>query len=123
MRRRRMRTLTRRNPSPRRSDAPGPRRTCVQCGAVREKAGLLRIAGKPGVGWTPDPGGKLPGRGIYLCPVGECVDRFAARIRTAKGGARWKMGAAGKELADRLTASRPGAQESRGGVDGQGSRS
>ena len=106
-----MRTLTRRNPSPRRSDTPGPRRTCVQCGAVREKAGLLRIAGKPGVGWTPDPGGKLPGRGIYLCPGGECVDRFAARIRTPKGGARWKMGVAGKELADRLDASRPDGRE------------
>jgi len=48
----------------------------------------------------------MQGRGIYLCPVGECVDRFAARIRTPKGGARWKLGAAGKELADRLTAVR-----------------
>ena len=76
----------------------------MQCGAVREKGRLLRIAGNPGVGWTPDPGGKLPGRGIYLCPVGECVDRFAARIRTPKGGARWKMGGAGGELADRLAA-------------------
>ena len=94
-----------------RSDASGPQRTCVQCGAVREKGGLFRIAGKPGVGWTPDPGGKLPGRGIYLCPVGECVDRFAARIRTPKGGARWKMGVAGKELADRLAASRHGGQK------------
>ena len=93
---------------PPRSSGSGPQRTCVQCGAVREKGGLLRIAGKPGIGWTPDPGGKLPGRGIYLCPVGECVDRFSARVRTPKGGARWKMGVAGKELADRLAASRHG---------------
>ena len=95
----------------RRSSATGPQRTCVQCGAVREKGVLLRIAGKPGTGWTPDPSGKLPGRGIYLCPVGECIDRFAARIRTPKGGARWKMGNAAGELADRLAASRPGGQE------------
>jgi len=104
-------TLMRRRTSPPRSSASGPQRTCVQCGAVREKGGLFRIAGKPGVGWAPDPGGKQPGRGIYLCPVGECVDRFAARIRTPKGGARWKMGVAGKELADRLVASRHGGQE------------
>ena len=101
----------RRGVPPRRVSASGPQRTCVQCGAVREKGGLLRIAEIPGVGWAPDPGGKLPGRGIYLCPVRECVDRFSARIRTPKGGARWKMGVAGKELADRLAASRRGGQE------------
>lgn len=101
----------RRRASSPRSSAPGPLRTCVQCGSVREKGGLLRIAGKPGLGWVPDPGGTLPGRGIYLCPAGECVVRFAARIRTPKGGARWKMGVAGKELADRLDASRRGGQD------------
>jgi len=95
----------------RKSSARGPQRTCVQCGAVREKGGLLRIAGKPGMGWEPDPGRKLPGRGIYLCSAGECVERFAARIRTPKGGARWKMGVGGTELADRLVASRQGGQE------------
>ncbi|HEU4949279.1 MAG TPA: DUF448 domain-containing protein, partial [Candidatus Deferrimicrobiaceae bacterium] len=57
-------------------------------------------------GWAPDPAGTLPGRGIYLCRDGECVERFAARIRTAKGGARWKMCVAGTELAERLAASR-----------------
>ena len=108
---RRARMPERRRATPPRSSAPGPQRTCVQCGGVREKGGLLRIAGKPGVGWAPDPGGTLPGRGIYLCPAGECVDRFSARIRTPKGGARWKMGAAGKELADRLAESRHGGQE------------
>ena len=99
-------TLTRRAPVHRRSSGPGPQRTCVQCGAVREKSALLRIAGKPGIGWMPDPGGKMPGRGIYLCRDGECVGGFSARIRTPKGGARWKMGAAGRELAERLAASR-----------------
>ncbi len=78
----------------------------MQCGDVREKSVLLRIAGRPGAGWEPDPGRKLPGRGIYLCPAGECVERFAARIRTPKGGARWKMGITGTELADRLVVMR-----------------
>ena len=79
-----------------------PLRTCVQCGTRAEKGRLWRIAGRPGAVWTPDPAGTLPGRGIYLCREGECVARFAARIRTPKGGARWKMGADGGELADRL---------------------
>lgn len=98
-------TSMRRRASPPRSSASGPLRTCVQCGAVLGKPRLLRIAGKPGAGWAPDPGGKLPGRGIYLCRAGGCVERFAARIRSPKGGARWKMGAAGGDLADRIVAS------------------
>jgi predicted RNA-binding protein YlxR (DUF448 family) len=69
---------------------------------------MLRIAGKAGSEWTPDPEGKRPGRGIYLCRSGDCIERFAARIRTRKGGNRWKMGAGGGELADRLTALRSG---------------
>ena len=89
---------------PRRSSVAETRRTCVQCGALLAKPRLLRIAGKPGAGWTPDPSGKLPGRGIYLCRGGDCIGRFSARVRTAKGGARWKMGAAGAELAERLSA-------------------
>ena len=84
----------------------GPRRTCVQCGAVAEKARFLRIAGRPGSTWAPDPAGRLPGRGIYLCREGGCIERFASRIRTRKGGARWKMGDGSTELADRLAAMR-----------------
>ena len=67
---------------------------------------MLRIAGKAGSEWTPDPDGNLPGRGIYLCRGGDCIQRFATRIRTRKGGARWKMGDGGGELADRLAAFR-----------------
>jgi hypothetical protein len=32
------------------------------------------------------------------------VEGFARRIRTAKGAARWKMGAGGPVLADRVSA-------------------
>jgi predicted RNA-binding protein YlxR (DUF448 family) len=95
--------------SPRRSSAAEPQRTCVQCGAPRGKPHLLRIAGRPGSGWSPDPRGTKPGRGIYLCRDGECIPRFSARLRTPKGGARWKMGAAGAELAARLAAYAPQA--------------
>jgi len=93
----------------RRGSAAKPQRTCVQCGAVLSKERLLRIAGRPGSGWTPDPSGTLPGRGIYLCRGGDCVTKFSARVSTPKGGARWKMGAAGAELAERLSAIGQGA--------------
>ncbi len=81
-----------------------PVRSCVQCGASGDKGRFLRIAGRPGRGWDPDPGGKRPGRGIYLCRRAECVERFAKRIRTPKGGARWGMGPGGAALADRIAA-------------------
>jgi hypothetical protein len=84
--------------------AAEPQRTCVQCGAVLAKGRLLRIAGRPGSGWSPDPRGTRPGRGIYLCLDGDCITRFSARVRTPKGGARWKMGAAGADLSARLAA-------------------
>jgi len=87
----------------------GPQRTCVQCGTVLPKGRLLRVAGRPGGGWAPDPRGTLPGRGIYLCRRGDCIAKFSARVKKPKGGARWKMGAAGAELAERLAAIVSGA--------------
>lgn len=81
-----------------------PERTCVQCGASGRKESFLRIAGRPGSGWDPDPGGRKPGRGIYLCRTAECVAGFARRLRTPKGAARWKMGIDGAVLADKVSA-------------------
>ncbi len=91
-----------------------PARTCVQCGATGPKGGFLRIAGRPGRSWEPDPGGRRPGRGIYLCLDGTCVEAFTKRIRTPKGGARWSMGAGGAVLADRLAAWRAAETETQG---------
>lgn len=81
-----------------------PQRRCVQCGTAAAKGSFLRIAGRPGSGWDPDPEGRKPGRGIYLCRTAECVEAFARRVRTPKGGARWKMGADGAGLADKVSA-------------------
>ena len=81
-----------------------PERTCVQCGTAGGKGSFLRIAGRPGPAWEPDPEGLRPGRGIYLCRTAECVEGFARRVRTPKGASRWKMGAGGIVLADKVTA-------------------
>jgi len=86
-----------------------PQRTCVQCGVKGDKDGFYRIAGRPGKGWEPDPGGTIPGRGIYLCRDAGCIEGFARRIRTQKGAARWKMGASAATLAAHLEARRDGS--------------
>jgi len=86
-----------------------PRRTCAQCGAKGDKDGFLRIAGSPGKRWDPDPGARMPGRGIYLCRDRGCREGFARRIRTRKGAARLRMGASATSLADYLEWGRDGS--------------
>jgi predicted RNA-binding protein YlxR (DUF448 family) len=94
--------------------APGrkrslPRRTCVQCGAKGDKDRFLRIAGRPGEGWEPDPRGGKAGRGIYLCRGADCIEAFSRRIRTPKGAQRFRMGSCAASLAERLEAWRSGS--------------
>ena len=52
-----------------------PIRTCLGCGQQRPKRELVRIALKDGA-LMIDEGVRLPGRGAYLCPQGECVSRL-----------------------------------------------
>lgn len=87
-----------------RPDRRFPRRTCAQCGRAGEKDAFLRLAGRPGELWEPDPEGKRPGRGIYLCRNAACVGGFARALRTRKGAARWGMGDRAGEVADRIDA-------------------
>ena len=51
----------------------GPVRTCVGCRVRTAKSELLRVVAVDGV-LTPDPAGRLPGRGasVHLAP--RCVD-------------------------------------------------
>jgi predicted RNA-binding protein YlxR (DUF448 family) len=57
---------------------PGPQRTCVGCRTKAAKPDLLRVVGVEGqagmIRLTPDPIGRLPGRGasVHLDP--RCVD-------------------------------------------------
>jgi predicted RNA-binding protein YlxR (DUF448 family) len=52
-----------------------PIRTCLGCGQQRPKKELVRIVLKDGALILDEKGG-LPGRGVYLCPQGECVSRL-----------------------------------------------
>lgn len=76
----------------------------MQCGRPGDKETFLRMAGRPGERWEPDPEGKRPGRGIYLCREEACIAGFARALRTRKGAARWRMGGLAGEVADRIDA-------------------
>jgi len=49
-----------------------PERTCVGCGIVTAKRGLVRIVRGPDGEVRPDPTGKAPGRGAYLHASRSC---------------------------------------------------
>ena len=53
-------------------------RTCIGCRAKAVANGLLRLVVVSGV-LTPDPRRRLPGRGAWLHPTLECLDRAERR--------------------------------------------
>lgn len=56
-----------------------PVRTCVGCGARRRKWDLLRCVRVANGTVAIDPEGKRPGRGGYLCPSRECLEKARKR--------------------------------------------
>ena len=78
-----------------------PLRSCVACRTKTAKRELLRIVAKPEGGIVFDAGGKLSGRGAYVCST--CADssenirkgRLEHTLRTGIADAQW-----GEVLAD-----------------------
>jgi predicted RNA-binding protein YlxR (DUF448 family)/ribosomal protein L30E len=62
---------------------PPPARTCLGCQQTRPKSLLFRLVCAPTGQLLLDPQGKLPGRGVYLCPQRSCAER-------ALRGTRWR---------------------------------
>ena len=54
-----------------------PERTCIGCRGKAPKAELVRVVRGPGGRVEVDPTGQSPGRGAYVHPVPECVQRAA----------------------------------------------
>jgi hypothetical protein len=66
----------------------GPQRRCIASGRVDDKTRLLRFAVGPDGQIVPDPGEDLPGRGLWLRPRPDMIDKarrkrlFARAART-----------------------------------------
>ena len=57
-----------------------PRRTCVSCGSTAAKRELIRLV-RTSAGVEPDPTGKRPGRGAYLCHNPNCWESAVRKSR------------------------------------------
>lgn len=52
-----------------------PMRMCVGCREMKPKKELLRVVKKPDGQVQLDVTGKVSGRGAYVCPKQECLDK------------------------------------------------
>lgn len=56
-----------------------PIRTCIVCGSKKSKYELIRlVADKDGI-IRRDDKGKLGGRGAYVCPKRECIEKVMSK--------------------------------------------
>ena len=53
----------------------GPVRTCIGCRKRDQKSGLIRITAGPDARVVVDHAQRLQGRGAYVHPFVECIDR------------------------------------------------
>jgi predicted RNA-binding protein YlxR (DUF448 family) len=60
---------------------PLPQRTCVACGRVSAKREFVRIVRTTENRVLPDPTGKKPGRGAYLCQQPSCWEQAIKKGR------------------------------------------
>ena len=69
-----------------------PQRTCLACRKVKPKRELVRLVRVADGSIEIDPGGKLAGRGAYLCALPECWetglrgDRLEHALKTTLTG-------------------------------------
>ena len=52
-----------------------PLRKCTGCGEMKNKKEMLRVLKTEEEGIILDPTGKKNGRGAYLCPDRECLEK------------------------------------------------
>ena len=52
-----------------------PQRACIGCGALKDKKQLIRVVRTPEGEFVLDATGKKNGRGAYLCPSRECLEK------------------------------------------------
>ena len=52
-----------------------PMRQCIGCGMMKEKKQLIRVVKTPEGEMTLDRSGRMNGRGAYICPSRECLEK------------------------------------------------
>jgi predicted RNA-binding protein YlxR (DUF448 family) len=55
-----------------------PVRTCLGCRTRADKSSLMRVVASNGA-VIPDPSATLPGRGAWVHPTPECIEKSIAR--------------------------------------------
>lgn len=76
-----------------------PMRRCVGCRVSRDKKELFRVALAKDGTVVPDPAGRLPGRGAYICFDPACLNK----ARRSRGMERSFGCSVGNTLYDRLS--------------------
>ncbi len=75
-----------------------PMRQCIGCGLMKEKKQMIRVVRTPEGEMTLDRSGRMNGRGAYICPSRECLEK-AIRNRGLNRSFRTEVSA---EVTDRL---------------------
>ena len=79
--------------SPRKSDPEGeavqmqkkiPERRCVGCNESKPKRELIRVVRAPDGTISADATGRKSGRGVYICPKEECLNKAIKTKRMEK---------------------------------------
>jgi hypothetical protein len=81
----------------------------VNCGSTTAKRELVRLVRTADGGVEPDPSGKKPGRGAYLCHDPECWRR-ALKGDRLEGALRTKLTAESREALRRYASEHLGAE-------------
>jgi uncharacterized protein len=82
------------------TDEPATHRRCIATGELRERATLLRFVVAPDGELVPDVAARLPGRGLWLMPRRDIVERAVAKRLFARAARRPISAPLG--LADRI---------------------
>ena len=56
-----------------------PLRMCIACREMKPKSEMLRVVKNADGEIFPDPTGKAPGRGAYICSEGECLKKLTGK--------------------------------------------
>jgi uncharacterized protein len=84
------------------ADETGPQRRCLVTGEIRDRSELLRFVVGPSSELVPDVAARLPGRGLWLTPRRDIVERAVTKRLFARAARR--PVAVPAALADRIEA-------------------